>query len=93
MGIFPHCLNQGNDILIGARDWTEHNQKLKQVLQRVEDFGVTLNEEKCKFGRKEVNFYGYKFNAQGLQPTEEKVKALKECSRPESKKMLEVSLV
>ena len=84
-GDIPHCLNQRDDILIGARNWIEHNDTLKQVLQRVKDFGITLNQEKCQFGRSEVKFYGYKFNSQGLHPTEEKVKALKECSRPKSK--------
>ena len=84
-GDIPHCLSQRDDILIGARNWTEHNDTLKQVLQRAKDFGITLNEEKCQFGRSEIKFYGCKFNSQGLHPTAEKVKALKECSRPESK--------
>ena len=84
-GDIPRCLNQRDDILIGARDWTEHNQTLEQVLRRTSDYGITLNQEKCKFGKSEIQFYGYKFSQQGLQPTEEKVKALKECSRPESK--------
>ena len=31
-GDIPHCLNQRDDILIGARSWIEHNNTLKQVL-------------------------------------------------------------
>lgn len=46
-----HCLNQRDDILNCAKNWTEHNQKLKQVLQRAKDFGITLNHENCQFWR------------------------------------------
>ena len=84
-GDIPRCLNQRDDILLGARDWTEHNQTLETVLQRVNDFGITLNREKCQFGKSTIEFYGYKFSQEGLMPTEEKVRAVKECPKPESK--------
>ena len=32
-GDISRCLNHGDDILIGARNWDEHNQTLEQVLQ------------------------------------------------------------
>lgn len=46
-GDIPQCLNHRDDILIGAKDWKEHNQTLEQVLQRADNFGITLNREKC----------------------------------------------
>mgnify|MGYP000645205373 FL=1 len=56
----PRCLNHGDDILIGARNWTEHNQTLEQELQSANDFGITLSRGKCHFGRNEIEFYGCK---------------------------------
>lgn len=56
----PRCLNHGDDILIGARNWTEQNQTLEQELQSANDFDITLNRVKCHFGRDEIEFYGCK---------------------------------
>ncbi|VDI75081.1 Hypothetical predicted protein [Mytilus galloprovincialis] len=84
-GDIPNCLNQRDDILIGGTDIDEHNKTLQEVLQRAHDFGITLNKEKCEFGVEELEFYGYKFTKEGLKPTHEKVKAVKEANAPESK--------
>ena len=37
------------------------------------------------FGVDEIDFYGYRFTKEGLKPTHEKVKAVKESAQPESK--------
>ena len=84
-GDIPRCLNQRDDLLIGARNWTEHNSTLEAVLQRVDDFGITLNKPKCEFGKQELEFYGYRFGKQGLTPTPDKVRAIQECTAPTSK--------
>ncbi|MEW8584399.1 MAG: RNase H-like domain-containing protein, partial [Candidatus Thiodiazotropha sp.] len=84
-GDIPKCLNQRDDILIGGCNLTEHNKTLETVLQRARDFGVTFNREKCRFGVCELEFYGYKFSSEGLKPTEDKVKAVKNCKPPASK--------
>ncbi|CAC5379940.1 unnamed protein product [Mytilus coruscus] len=56
-GDIPNCLNQRDDILIGGTDIDEHNKTLREVLQRAQDFGITLNKEKCEFGVEELEFY------------------------------------
>ena len=55
----PQCLNQRDDILIGGKNMEEHNKALEAVLQRAADFGITFNREKCEFGTKKIEFYGY----------------------------------
>ena len=84
-GDIPRCLNQRDDLLIGARNWTEHNATLEAVLQRAENYGITLNKTKCEFGKQELEFYGYRFSQTGLTPTTDKVKAVQECTPPTSK--------
>ena len=84
-GDIPNCLNQRDDILLGGRNIEEHNKTLEQVLQRAADFGITFNVAKCQFGVDELEFYGYKFTKDGLKPTPEKVRAVKESEPPESK--------
>ena len=84
-GDIPRCLNQRDDLLIGARNWTEHNATLEAVLQRAENYGITLNKTKCEFGKQELEFYSYRFSQKGLTPTTDKVKAVQECTPPTSK--------
>ena len=84
-GDIPRCLNQRDDILLGGRDMEEHNNALEAVLQRAADFGITFNREKCQFGVEEIEFYGYRFTKDGLKPTPDKVRAVKESQPPESK--------
>ncbi|CAG2239919.1 unnamed protein product [Mytilus edulis] len=84
-GDIPKCLNQRDDILIGGKTMEEHDKTLETVLQRARDFGVTFNREKCQFGVSELEFYGYRFTKDGLKPTTDKVKAVKDCKAPESK--------
>ena len=84
-GDIPYCLNQRDDILIGGATLADHNKTLETVLQRAKDFGITLNKDKCRFGVQELEFYGYRFTNEGLKPTEDKVKAVKECQPPGSR--------
>ena len=58
-GDIPQCLNQRDDILIGAHNWKEHNETLGSVFQRAEDYGITFNKPKCHFGQTQITFYGY----------------------------------
>ena len=84
-GDIPRCLNQRDDILLGGRNLAEHNETLEAVLQRAADFGITFNLEKGDFGVDSIEFYGYQFTKEGLKPSPEKVRAIKESSRPDSK--------
>ena len=84
-GDIPMCLNQRDDILVGGRTMEEHNKTLEMVFQRAKDFGITFNLDKCQFGVDELEFYGYRFTKEGLKPTMDKVKAVKDSRCPETK--------
>ena len=84
-GDIPYCMNEGDDILIGGRNMEEHYKTLQAVLQRVVDVGIIFNREKCEFPADEIDFYGYRFMKDGLKPMTEKVKAVKDSKRPETK--------
>ena len=84
-GDIPYCLNQRDDILIGGKTLEDHNETLRTVLQRAADFNITFNEDKCCFAVEEIEFYGYLFTKDGLKPTDDKVKAVKESKPPQSK--------
>ena len=58
------------------------------MLKKLEDSCLTLNLEKCEFYKKEIKFYGLRFTKDGVSPTEERVRALKECKAPTDVKSL-----
>ena len=74
----PHCLNRRNDILLGGRGEAVHKETLKTVLQRARDRGVTFNKKKCQFGKEQIEFFGHVVTMDGLKPSPDKVKAIKE---------------
>ena len=78
-GDIPHCLNQRDDILLGGRDQTEHREILKTVLNRARDHGITFNREKCQFGKEQIEFFGHVLTKDGLKPSPDKVRAIKEA--------------
>ncbi|MFN9902387.1 MAG: reverse transcriptase family protein, partial [bacterium] len=46
-----------DDILIASSTEDEHLQHLQQVLQRLQQYGLVLNMEKCELGRQQVYFW------------------------------------
>ena len=77
-----------DDILIHGKDEEDHQRALLAVLQRLEEKGLTLNLEKCQLYKKEVIFFGLRFSADGIAPTDDRVKALKEAETPIDAKAL-----
>ena len=82
----PGCLNQRDDLFIGANTWKKHTEPLKAVFQRAEDYRITFNEPKCEFGKApQIIVYGYRFGLGGLKPTPGKVQAVSYFKSPKSK--------
>ena len=48
-------LNISDDILIGT-DHKTHEAKLRAVMKRLEDKGITHNAKKCQFGEQSLKF-------------------------------------
>ena len=53
------CLIYLDDILIFSRTFTEHLQRLKQVVHRIKEAGLKLKPEKCHLFQEEVIFLGH----------------------------------
>ncbi len=73
-----------DDILVHGKDTKEHDERLKKVLQKLEEANVTLNGDKCEFSKPEVHYLGHVINATGISADPEKVRAITEMSSPNS---------
>jgi hypothetical protein len=71
-----------DDILVTGKTSEQHVENLRAVLQKLQENGITLKEEKCKFFMPEVEYLGFNVSKDGLKPTEAKVKAIKEADAP-----------
>ena len=65
-----------NDILITWKTPEEHLHNLDQVMNRLEQAGVTLKESKCTFAAPSVKYLAHIINKDGLHPSEEKLQAI-----------------
>ncbi|CAK1582143.1 unnamed protein product [Parnassius mnemosyne] len=54
-----------DDILITGKDDAEHLDRLHQVLQKLQDAGLTLQKNKCSFFKDEISYLGYVINRNG----------------------------
>ncbi|GBN40727.1 Transposon Ty3-I Gag-Pol polyprotein [Araneus ventricosus] len=77
------CFAYIDDILVFSKDKTEHTQHLEQIFKRFVEFGITINESKCEFGKPQVDFMGHTINSEGILPMSTKVKAILEFPKPE----------
>lgn len=77
-------VNLADDIVVHAGNTTEHNERLKVTLERLENAGLTVNESKCVFGAEQITFVGHRISSRGVDPGSEKVEAVVEASLPKS---------
>jgi len=77
-----------DDILIMSRTYEEHMKHLRMVFERLAEYGLVINVEKCVFCVDEVEFLGHKVSADGVFPSAEKVEAIKKFELPVTQKDL-----
>ena len=80
-GIPNVCVYLDDVLVMGPTD-DEHLRTLDQVLGRLEEAGARLKREKCSFLLPSVEYLGHRITAADLQPTDEKVRALREAPVP-----------
>ena len=77
-----------DDLMVYSDSLEEHLVHVKLVLEKLRNAGVTLNRKKCKFAYQEVKFLGVIVGNGSVYPDPDKVKAIREFSRPTNKKQL-----
>ena len=60
-----------DDVLVHGVD-EEHNRRLRAVLERFREPGLTLRQEKCHPGKTEARWFGMIFSKEGMSPDPEK---------------------
>lgn len=75
-----------DDIVVWGVSILEHNTRLKQVFDKLEQNNALLYKEKCMFQVKELEILGFTINSKGIRTTEDKIEAINNFRLPETKK-------
>ncbi len=78
-------------IVTGKND-REHLKNLEKVLERMDRYGLRLNNDKCAFFQESLTFCGHRIDATGIHKTEDKVQAVQEAAAPENVSQLRAFL-
>ncbi|UYV63472.1 K02A2.6-like, partial [Cordylochernes scorpioides] len=71
-----------DDILVAGKDHRDHEQKLELIFKRLQEKGLRLNKDKCKFAVNAVEYLGFKIDKKGLHPISSKIEAVVEAPEP-----------
>jgi len=77
-----------DDILVTGKTREEHVANLRWVLRRLDEAGLKLNNDKCEFFNQSVVYLGHKIDRDGLHPTDDKVRAIRDAPSPTNVKEL-----
>ena len=67
---------------MGGVNDDEHLRNLEAVFQQVPKYGLRVKLPKCVFMAPSVIYFGLRFPARGIQPTDEKVKTIRDAPTP-----------
>ena len=71
-----------DDVLVTGSTDEEHMRNLKRVFERFQKFGLRVKREKCAFMQESVVYFGRRLSSKGIQPTEDKVEAVRNAPTP-----------
>ena len=77
-----------DDLLVASDDMQQHEQHLRLLFTRLQQYGVVVNPSKCSFGLTELVFLGHHIDQEGIRPLPEKIAAIHDCAVPTSLKRL-----
>ena len=71
-----------DDILVSGRTESEHLSNLGRVFERLTEFGLKLNRDKCEFSRDPLEYLGHVIDDQGIHKSVDKITVILDAPRP-----------
>ena len=77
-----------DDIIICGKSLIEHDDNLNLFCKAATKVGFTLNQDKCDYRKKDINFLGYNINNGCLKPDPDRLQPLRDLALPKDKASL-----
>ena len=78
----PFVVAYIDDILVASTSPDEHLKHLEQLFQRLDQYGIVINADKCILGANSLEFLGHLISADGVSPLPTKVEAIQDFQPP-----------
>ena len=82
-----------DDMIITGKNDAKHLANLDRVLQRLEQYGLRVNKDKCFFMQERVAYSGHEIDKSGLWKTKDNVDAVLNAPVPQNHAQLRSFLV
>ena len=89
LGDIPRVFVYIDDILVASETPEQHLEDLALVFKILSENGLVVNRAKCVLGKSSLEFLGYRVDATGIAPLEDRVAAIRELSPPKTVKDLQ----
>ncbi|XP_062702559.1 uncharacterized protein K02A2.6-like isoform X1 [Aedes albopictus] len=73
-----------DDLLLHGETEEAHDRTLEEVMKRIAEMKLKINEQKSVFGVSELFFLGYHISEDGIRPTGDKIQAIQNLQPPKS---------
>ncbi|KAL4152823.1 hypothetical protein QTP88_000656 [Uroleucon formosanum] len=80
------CLVYLDDIIIYGKGLLDHNEKLRDVFERLRNHNLKIQPTKCEFLKQQCMYLGHIISENGIQPDPEKIKSVLQFPIPASVK-------
>lgn len=88
----PEMATYFDDLLLAAPDANTMTERLRIVLQRLQEYGLRINPEKSSFYVDSVSYLGQEVSARGIRPLEERLEPIRKLTPPENVSQLRTFL-
>jgi len=77
-----------DDMAVGSSQWSQHVFHVRQYLEVIRDAGLTLNLDKCEFGKPEVKLVGHIVGSGNRRADPQRTECMSNMTRPRTKREL-----
>ncbi|EGT34582.1 hypothetical protein CAEBREN_30225, partial [Caenorhabditis brenneri] len=77
-----------DDIVLTSETPNQHLRDIDEVLEKIEDVGMKLRPDKCKFAQSEIKYIGFMISKEGIFPNPEKTRAIDLFPTPKTVKQV-----
>lgn len=78
------CAAYLDDIIVCGRSQEEHDDSIRRLFERIEEYGIRVRLEKCAFGQPSIKFLGFIVDKDGRRPDSEKTAAIEKMPIPKN---------